>query len=229
MRLRKIRWNIYQKIRLGDKDVKGVLGYYRSLIKRFLKRFSAKLKPREPGIWKEKLSKTVRDVTKFLREKRTPNSTCETNTLKSKSSNKAGATFDRSCNPEKNKNVPMKKTLNAECVTTDPQQKGTYYTIMAEYMSKMDSALFMVLHLVRNEKTKFEDRPFEAPLVETLDNDLKEVIEATNEPEVTEVAVDEALVKTLDDVTEIAETRTKETAAPVESINKDSEEYHTSR
>ena len=40
MRLRKVRWNIYQKIRLVDKDVKGVLGYYRNLIKRFLKRFS---------------------------------------------------------------------------------------------------------------------------------------------------------------------------------------------
>jgi uncharacterized protein with ParB-like and HNH nuclease domain len=89
MRLRKIRWNIYQKIRLGDKDVKGVLGYYRSLIKRFLKRFSAKLKPREPEIWKEKLSKTVKDVTKFLREKMMPNSTCETSTIKSKSSTKA--------------------------------------------------------------------------------------------------------------------------------------------
>jgi hypothetical protein len=51
MRLRKVRWNIYQKIRLDDKDVKGVLSYYRSHIKRFLKRFSAKMKAREPGIW----------------------------------------------------------------------------------------------------------------------------------------------------------------------------------
>ena len=84
MRLRKVRWNIYQKIRLVDKDVNGVLGYYRSLIKRFLKRFSVKLKPREPTIWKEKLQKTVKDVKKFLEEKSIPNSTCEANTVKSK-------------------------------------------------------------------------------------------------------------------------------------------------
>jgi hypothetical protein len=75
MRLRKVRWNIYQKIRLGDKDMKSVLGNYRSLLKRFLKRFSTRMKPREPGIWKDKLSKTVRDVTKFLEEKSILNST----------------------------------------------------------------------------------------------------------------------------------------------------------
>jgi hypothetical protein len=89
---------------------------------------------------------------------------------------------------------------------------------MTEYMST-------ILHLVRNEKTKSEDRPFEVPFMETPENDLKEGIETVNEPEVTEVAVDEAPVQTLDDVEGIAKMRTKETTAPVEPINKDSEEY----
>ena len=111
-RLRKVRWNIYQKIRLGDKDMKSVLGYYRSLIKRFLKRFSARMKPREPGIWKEKLSKTVRDVMKFLEEKSTPNSTCEANTIKSKALSQS--------KPEKKENVPEKNTRNAKNVKTHP-------------------------------------------------------------------------------------------------------------
>jgi hypothetical protein len=69
MRLRKVRWKIYQKIRLGDKDMKSVLGYYRSLIKRFLKRFSARMKPREPGIWKVNYQKHQRCDEVFGREK----------------------------------------------------------------------------------------------------------------------------------------------------------------
>jgi hypothetical protein len=133
MRLRKVRWNIYQKIGLGDKEVKSVLGYYKSLVKRFLKRFSAKLKSREPGIWKEKLYKTVKDVNKFLRAKSSPNSTCEANTVKSEVLSQS--------KPEKKENVPDKNTRNAKNVKTHPQQEGTYFTIMAEYMSKMDSAL----------------------------------------------------------------------------------------
>ena len=223
-RLRKVRWNIYQKIRLDEKDVASVLGYYRSLIKRFLKRFSAKLKPREPAIWKEKLSKTVIDVTKFLREKMMLDSTCETSTLNSKSSSKAGAALDAFCKPKK-------KAQFAKSVTTHFQQKCTCYTIMTEYMSKVDSALLMlstILYLVRNEQTKFKDKHFEVPAVETLDNDLKDVIEAADEPIVTMVAEDEASVKKTDNdnAKEVAEANTEETAASVmEPVNKDSKEY----
>jgi hypothetical protein len=102
---------------------------------------------------------------------------------------------------------------------------------MKEYMSKMDSALLMIstiLYLVRNEQTEFKDKHFEVPAVETLDNDLKDVIEAADEPIVTMVAEDEASVKKTvnDDAKEIAEATTEETAASVmEPINKDSEEY----
>ena len=39
-RLRKARWNIYKKIRSNERDVGKSLGYYKNLIKKFLKRFS---------------------------------------------------------------------------------------------------------------------------------------------------------------------------------------------
>ena len=119
-----------------------------------------------------------------------PDSTCETNALDSKSSSKAGAARDAFSKPEKNENVPKQKAQFAKIVTTHFQQKCTCYTM---YRSKVDSALLMlstILYLVRNEKTKSEDISFEVPAEETLDADLKEVIEAANEPEVTEVAVD---------------------------------------
>ena len=62
-----------------------------------------------------------------------------------------------------------------------------------------------------------EDRSFEVPAKETLDADLKEVTEATNEPEATVVPVDEAPVKTLIDVEEITEAHSEETPTPVDS------------
>ena len=95
----------------------------------------------------------------------------------------------------------------------------------------MDSALLMIstiLYLLRNEQTEFKDKHFEVPAVETLDNDLKDVIEAADEPIVTMVAEDEASVKKTvnDDAKEIAEAITESTTASVmEPINKDSEEY----
>jgi hypothetical protein len=62
-----------------------------------------------------------------------------------------------------------------------------------------------------------EDRSFEIPAEETLDADLKKVIEAANEPEATGVAIDEAPVKTLVDVEEITEAHSEETPTPVNS------------
>ena len=153
----------------------------------------------------------------------TPNSTCETSTIKSK--------VQRQSKPEKKENVPKKNTQNAKSVTTHPQQKYICFSIMAEYMSKMDRALIMIstiLYLVRNEQTKFKDKPFEVPDVETLDNDRKDDIEAADEPIVTMVAEDEASVKKTDndDAKEVAEANTEETAASVmEPVNKDSKEY----
>jgi hypothetical protein len=82
-------------------------------------------------------------------------------------------------------------------VKTHPQQEGTYFTIMAEYMSKMDSALLMlstILYLLRNEQTKVKDEPFEVPAVETQDNDLKDVIDDAREvTEKTATTVEQAV------------------------------------
>jgi hypothetical protein len=67
---------------------------------------------------------------------------------------------------------------------------------MAKYMSKMDSALLMlstILYLIRKEPTKVKDEPFEVPAVETIDNDLKDVIEAADEPIVT-IVTDKQLI-----------------------------------
>ena len=121
-RLRKLRWSIYEKIRLKENDVKSVLGYYKSLIMRFIKRFSMRLKPKEPGIWKEKLSRTVKDVKKFLGEKTPPNSTHSTSTVKFKSASKVGIAFDISSKTEKNKNVVKKAEIarSAGNVKTQP-------------------------------------------------------------------------------------------------------------
>ena len=255
-RLRKVRWNIYQKMKLGEKDVVSVLGYYRSLIKRFLKRFSTKMKPREPEIWKEKLSKTAKDVAKFLRDEIKPDSTCKTSTLDSKTPSKVSAAFATASKPEK-KETEFKKNGHARNVKLLPEQKCTCNTIMSGYMEKLDSALLMIstiLHLVRNEQAKFEDRPFEVLAVETLDDDLEEDaaetlhdnleedavetlddnleedIETVDEPQVNSVAVDEASVKTL----EITEARAQINPTPVNSyevqsikkpVDKDSVEY----
>jgi hypothetical protein len=97
-RLRKVRWTIYKQIRFNDEAVWRSLGYYKSLVMRFLRRFSAKLKPREPRIWKEKLSKTVQDVTKLLQEKSKHKFTCKTSTTKSKSASNVGP--ERECSQE---------------------------------------------------------------------------------------------------------------------------------
>ena len=56
-KLRKVRWNIYQKIKSSKLDVSKTLGYYKFLVKKFLQRFSAKLKQKELLIWQEKLAR----------------------------------------------------------------------------------------------------------------------------------------------------------------------------
>ena len=65
-KLRKVRWDIYQKIKSNTRNVSRSLGFYMFLIKKFLQRFSAKLKQKENLIWKEKLTRTSTDVKKFL-------------------------------------------------------------------------------------------------------------------------------------------------------------------
>jgi hypothetical protein len=48
-RLRSVRWNIYKMIRFNEEEVWRSFGFYKSLVKRFLRRFSAKLKPKDFG------------------------------------------------------------------------------------------------------------------------------------------------------------------------------------
>ena len=65
-KLRKVRWDIYQKIKSNTRNVSRSLGFYKFLIKKFLQRFSAKLKQKEHIIWQEKLARTSKDVEEFL-------------------------------------------------------------------------------------------------------------------------------------------------------------------
>ena len=219
-RLRKVRWSIYQNIRLGDQDVRSLLGYYRSLSKRFLVRFSGKLKPREVEIWNEKIKKTVKDVTQFLKEKATVNSTSETNI---KPPTMSGNAFDAPSRIDENQ-TSVKESYHARNVKKVLEHKCTCTTIMSEYMDKMDSALLMVstiLHLIRNEETA---KPFEVPAKETLNDGLKDFIEASTCPRVVLVADDNAAVnETVVEVEEISKARIEETAmqdtATVENSN----------
>ena len=63
-KLRKVRWRIYRDIDLkrGRGNIVKTLKYYQRQVRLFLKDFSNKLKPEEPSIWKEKVSKTSDDV-----------------------------------------------------------------------------------------------------------------------------------------------------------------------
>ena len=107
-RLRSVRWNVYKMIRFNEEEVWRSFGFYKSLVKRFLRRFSAKLKPKDSDIWHKKLTKTAKDVEDFLRKKPKSNSTHHVNMLVhclSKSRLKAGDVFDTSSKSEKDENT----------------------------------------------------------------------------------------------------------------------------
>ena len=119
-----------------------------------------------------------------------------------------------------------------------PKQKCTCSSIMADYMDKLDSALLMVskvLHLVRNEQAKSEDKPHEVLAVETFDDYLEEGVKTVDEPQVTIAVVDEASAKTLVDTEEITKAQAQRIPTPVNSfddvqpnkkpVDKDSDEY----
>ena len=59
-RLRKLRWSIYHAE--NRTDVHGLLNKYKKLVGEFLGKFELRLKSHEVGIWKKKLSQTVKDV-----------------------------------------------------------------------------------------------------------------------------------------------------------------------
>ena len=75
-RLRSVRWSVYKMIRLKEEEeVWKRFGFYKSLIKRFLKKFSVKLKPKVTEIWENKLLKTAQDVKEFSMKKPESDST----------------------------------------------------------------------------------------------------------------------------------------------------------
>mgnify|MGYP006975448904 CR=1 FL=1 len=79
-RLRSVRWSVYKMIRLKEEEeVWRRFRFYKSLIKRFLRRFSVKLKPKVAEIWKNKLLKTAEDVKEFSMKKPESNSTHHVN------------------------------------------------------------------------------------------------------------------------------------------------------
>ena len=61
-KLRRIRWRIYQRIRLKKRRVQRTLVHYQKQVKKFLKEFSTKLQPQETSIWTAKITKTSADV-----------------------------------------------------------------------------------------------------------------------------------------------------------------------
>ena len=76
-KLRKIRWKIYRDIDLGRGNIVKSLRYYKRQVKKFLKEFSLKLRPEEPSIWKEKVSKTSDDIHAFKRKKKMKVQICD--------------------------------------------------------------------------------------------------------------------------------------------------------
>ena len=67
-KLRRIRWRIYEKIRFKKKRIKRIFYHYSKQVNFYLKQFSSNLKPKEPSIWSEKLTKTSNDVFTYLKD-----------------------------------------------------------------------------------------------------------------------------------------------------------------
>ena len=67
-KLRRIRWRIYEMIRFKKKRIKRIFYHYSKQVNLYLKQFSSKLKPKEPYIWSEKLTKTSDDVFTYLKD-----------------------------------------------------------------------------------------------------------------------------------------------------------------
>ena len=65
-KLRKLRWVIYQRIKFKKKRLKRLFEYYKKQVNLFLTQFSSNLKPFEVVIWKQKVTTTWNDVSKYL-------------------------------------------------------------------------------------------------------------------------------------------------------------------
>ena len=65
-KLRKLRWVIYQRIKFKKKRLKRLFEYYKKQVNLFLTQFSSNLKPFEVVIWKQKVTTTWNDASKYL-------------------------------------------------------------------------------------------------------------------------------------------------------------------
>ena len=69
-KLRKLRWLIYQKLKFKKKRLKRIFDYYKKQVDMFLMLFSSNLKPFEVVIWKQKVTTTWSDVSKYLHDEK---------------------------------------------------------------------------------------------------------------------------------------------------------------
>jgi len=69
-KLRKLRWLIYQKMKHKKKGLKRIFDYYKKQVNLFLMQFSSNLKPFEVVIWKQKVTTTWSDVSKYLHDEK---------------------------------------------------------------------------------------------------------------------------------------------------------------
>ena len=67
-KLRKLRWHIYQRIKLKKKRVQRLFDYYKKQVELYL--LSSNLRTFEVGIWKQKLSTTQNDVLKYIQDEK---------------------------------------------------------------------------------------------------------------------------------------------------------------
>ena len=174
-RLRKVRWTIYKKIGSNERDVRRSLGNYKSLVIKFIKRFSVKLKLKEPIIWKEKLDKTSKDVENFLSKKPKFNSTYKVNSLvhaKSESRIKVGGVFDASGKLKKKKKT-AKKAKDEKLNTTKTCDKceacaSTNYVVNLDAVMVL---LFTLLNLVKvdpDENNQYKPDFSKTPITEQI-------------------------------------------------------------
>ena len=83
-KLRKLRWVIYQRIKFKKKRLKRLFEYYKKQVDLFLTQFSSNLKPYEVVIWKQKVTTTWNDVSKYLCDQKKATATADDMPVKTK-------------------------------------------------------------------------------------------------------------------------------------------------
>ena len=160
-------------IRFNEEEVWRSFGFYKSLVKRFLRRFSAKLKPKDSDIWNKKLMKTAQDVEDFSRKKPKSNSTHHINMLvhssQSKSRLKNGDVFDTSSKSEKDENI--QKVSDALDDQNSTNKTCEACTCNSKYVVNLDSILVLIFAIQKllqsdhpcTKMYRAEEEGFEVP------------------------------------------------------------------